>query len=356
MLIPNFEFVKDGLKIVIIFLPLIYFLVKSRKIISKEKGIFLLIFGFSIMLLGGILDFTDEFKKLSDVFLIGANFPYHETIEDVFGVIGFILFALGIAIEIKRVTRENIEKKNIIQKLEEQAGRLKKYDELKSKFIQDVSHEFNTPLSSIKMSISNIIDGLMGDVPDDQKKSLGIGKKNLDRLSRLITDLLTLSQIESGKMTIRRNLNNISSLADDAYLSLKPLFTNKNIAFSKVCYLEKAEVWCDADRITQVFVNILSNAMKYSPTKTQVAVRISEEDDDIRTEIEDQGKGMSQEDADKLFNRFKRLDAEKEDGTGLGLVISKEIITMHQGKIWIESKLQKGTRFIFTIPKSLRKD
>lgn len=354
MFMPDVEFIKDGLKIVVIFLPLIYFLVKSRNIIVRRKGLFLLIFGFSTMLLGGILDFTDEFAILDNVFLIGARFPYHEAIEDFFGIFGFILFALGIAIEIRLIKNENLERERMIRKLEEQTQRLKKFDGLKSKFVQDVSHEFRSPLNSIKLSLSNIIDGLMGEVDGKQKEALSIGKKNLDRLSRLVADLLTLSQIESGKMVMHRKLNDISSLAQEAYSSLKPMFENRNIAFNRVCYLDEPNVWCDGDKIIQVFVNILSNGLKYSPPNTQIAVRISGEGQDIRVEIEDQGKGMSEKDLEKLFDRFERIDAEKENGTGLGLAISKEIIDRHHGKVWVESKVGQGTRFIFTVPKDLR--
>ena len=356
MLDLNMEFVKDGLKILVIFLPLAYFLVKARGIIARKKGLFLLMAGFVIMLLGGIVDFADEFAALNNVFLVGLNFPHHETIEDILGVIGFTMFALGIALEIKHARKENIEKEKLIRRLSEQAEKLKKFDDLKSKFIRDVSHEFCSPLSCVNLSLSNIIDGLMGDVTGKQKSILQNGKKNLERLGRLVTDLLTLSKIESGKMIIQRKQNDVSLLAEEAYLSMKPMFERRRITFSRVSYLHDPKIWCDGDRIIQVFVNIFSNSLKYGLPGSEISVRLSEEGRHIRVEIEDKGKGMSQQELDKLFKEFERLDAEKEDGTGLGLVISKEILTLHHGRMWAESKLNEGTRFIFTIPRDARKE
>ncbi|NQT90012.1 MAG: HAMP domain-containing histidine kinase [Candidatus Omnitrophica bacterium] len=353
---PNMELIKDGVKIIIISIPLIYFLIISKDIVLKQKRFLLLTIGFSILMLGGIMDFADEFARLNNVFLLGANFYYHERIEDILGLIGFVLFFLGIAIEIGRIKKENVDKKDMIQTLQEQAEQLKKYDELKSKFVEDVSHEFRSPIASISMSISNIIDGLMGDVSEEQRSALDVGKRNLDRLSRLARDMLTLSQIKSGKIVLLRRPNDISALVEEACLSLKPIFEEKHIKFSNTSYLKDPKVWCDGDRLLQLFVNLLSNGLKYSPSDTQISVRISEEGRNIRVEVEDQGRGMSQKDADKLFSRFEKLDAKEEDAVGLGLAIAKEIVTIHHGKIWVESKLNEGTRFIFTIPKDLRKE
>ena len=352
--VQNFEAIKDGLKILAIFVPLLYFFIKGRSIIIKDKRLVLLIVGFFVLLFGWCIDFAGDFKELDNVFLFGQNFPYHERIEDIVGVIGFILFSLGIGVEMKYINDENREKKKMIQKLEEQANRLRKFDMLKSKFVEDVSHEFCSPLSSIVLTIGNVVDGLMGEVSGEQKEALNIGKRNLNRLSKLVTDMLTLSKIEEGKMAMHRAANDISLLVDEAYMALKAIFDKNNISFNKISYIEDSKIWCDGDKIIQVLINILSNGLKYSPSNTQINVRISGKDNEICLEIEDQGKGMSQVDIEKLFNRFERLKAEREDGTGLGLVIAKEIMDLHKGKISIQSKINEGTRFILTLPRDIR--
>jgi signal transduction histidine kinase len=353
--VQNFEAIKDGLKILAIFVPLLYFFIKGKSIIVKDKRLLLLIFGFLVLLFGWCIDFAGDFKELDNVFLFGQKFPYHERAEDIVGVIGFILFSLGIGVEIKYINDENREKKKMIQRLEEQANHLRKFDTLKSKFVEDVSHEFCSPLSSVVLTLSNVVDGLMGEVSDEQKEALNIGKKNLNRLSKLVTDMLTLSKIEEGKTVMRRGVNDISLLVDEAHMALKAVFDNNNISFNKISYIEDSKIWCDGDKIIQVLINIISNGLKYSPSNTQINVRISGEDNEICLEIEDQGKGMSQEDIEKLFNRFERLKAEKEDGTGLGLVIAKEIMDLHKGKILIQSKINEGTRFVLTLPRDIRK-
>jgi signal transduction histidine kinase len=350
----NQEVVKDFLKIILIFTLLAYFLFQTRKFIVKEKGLFFLMGGFAIMLMGGIVDFCGDLPALNSVFILGQNFPYHERIEDILGIIGFIMFTAGIAIQIRYVTNEYIEKEKTIQKLNKQSEELKRFDELKSKFVMDVSHEFRSPLTSVNMCLNNIIDGLMGSVTSQQKEALIIGKKNIGRLSRLVSDILTLSQIESGKLALNRELSDISSIAEEAYLSLRPMFENKRITFNKVIQTVDDRVWCDTDKIMQVFVNLLTNSLKYSSENSSITVKISDEDHGIKVEIEDCGKGISPEDMEKLFSRFEKLDPKNEDSIGLGLVISKEIINLHHGRIWAESKLREGTHFIFTIPKDLR--
>ena len=336
------------------FIPLIYFLVKGKTVIAKDKRLFVLIFGFSVLFVGGIFDFAGDVRTLDNIPLIGSNYPYHESIEDILGIVGFFLFALGVALEIRYIKKENLKEKEIIDKLQEQASRLEKYDKLKSKFIEDVSHEFRSPLCSISMSLHNVITGLMGDVSREQADALNIGQRNLNRLSRLVNDLLALSQIEAGRLPLHRKLSDIFSLANEAYLSLKPLFEEKKISFSRVSYLKNSDIWCDPDKVIQVFVNFLSNSLKYSRPESQVTVHIYDDGPNARIEVQDQGKGLTEEELSKLFNRFERLEEDKAEGAGLGLVISKELIGLHKGRVWVESKVNEGTKFIFTLPKDMR--
>ena len=113
-------------------------------------------------------------------------------------------------------------------------------------------------------------------------------------------------------------------------------------------------LWADKDKVTQVIVNILSNAIKYTPSGGTIAIKLLGTDNEMRFEISDTGPGIAREDIDKLFNKFERIFAEKHEGTGLGLSIAKDIVKLHKGKIWVESEIDKGSRFIFTFPRDFK--
>ena len=110
-------------------------------------------------------------------------------------------------------------------------------------------------------------------------------------------------------------------------------------------------MWADKDKLTQVVINLLSNAIKYTPDKGNVAVKLEGSEKEIQFEISDTGAGIPKEDYGKIFDKFERITAEKQEGTGLGLPIARDIVELHRGKIWVESELGKGSKFIFTLPK-----
>ncbi|MFH0731307.1 MAG: HAMP domain-containing sensor histidine kinase [Candidatus Omnitrophota bacterium] len=346
----DIETIKDGLKLFLVFLPLLYFYFKGIDIIVRDIRLAMFVGGFSILLVGLFTDFAGDVSMFNGVPFIGGDYPFHEQLETILGTVGFLLFAIGIAMEIDYIKNVTNEKQKMIQKLQGQTEQLKKFDQLKTKFIQDLSHEFQSPLTNIRLSLHNIIEGLMGEVSESQKGTLEIGRRNVERLNRLSSDILSLSQIESGKFPFHGATHNLRSLAQEAYLSLKSLFDKKSISFKLTNLLTDSKIWCDGDEIIQVFVNLFSNAIKYSPAKTQISVKLSQEEQNVRVEIEDQGPGIAREDLEKLFNRFERVDQQKESGTGLGLAISKEIISLHKGRIWAESTIGEGTRMIFILP------
>jgi len=354
MNMPDSAIIKDIVKIIAISFPLVYLLVKGSSVVVKDRRFFLIILGFSILILGALFDLSGDFTYLKEIPIMGGGDARHEPIEDIIGFIGFLLFTIGIVTEINHARREDAEKKRMIVKLQEQAGHLKKFDELKTRFIGDVSHEFRSPIASITLSLSNIIDGLMGEVTEEQKKTLQAGRQNLDRLSRLVSDLLTLSSMESGHMVMNRTKNDLSTLVVESYTSLRSLFESKHIAFRTACYIDEPLIWCDHDRIVQVFVNLLGNSVKYSASGSSVEVRISDAGKDLKIEVEDQGRGIAREDLKRLFTRFEQLNAERIEGIGLGLAIAKEIIDMHRGTVSVQSRVGEGTCFTVTLPKDMR--
>ncbi len=235
---------------------------------------------------------------------------------------------------------------------------IKALDNMKSNFISNVSHELRSPLTSIKESVSLLLDEVNGSLNADQKKFLEIAKRNIERLSRLIDDLLDLAKIESGKTDMRRLFINIVTIAEDAVSSFKVLAGNKKITLGIRVNPSVIKVWADPDKLTQALSNLIDNAIKYSPKDSSVMVEVIDKRDVVEVSILDNGIGISEENINRLFDKFNRLEdaiQNRVKGTGLGLAITKELIQLHGGEISVESKPGEGSRFYFTLPKDLRK-
>ena len=250
-------------------------------------------------------------------------------------------------------TNEGI--KILYKELEKKNEELKKIDQLKSQFVANVSHEFKSPLTAIKESLSIILDGLMGEVNPDQKEILESGRTNVKRLIRLVTNLLDVSKIELGKMTIKKEKVNISSLIEEALSTYKMEISKKQITLKKDIPQDKWELEADKDMLTEVIINLLNNAIKYTSNGGHISIKLKLTEREARFEISDTGLGIPSESFDKIFNKFERITAEKQEGTGLGLPIAKDIVELHGGKIWVESELGKGSKFIFVIPRKLKR-
>ncbi len=235
---------------------------------------------------------------------------------------------------------------------------LKTLDNMKSNFISNVSHELRSPLASIKESVSLLLDEVSGTLNSEQRKFLEIAKKNIDRLARLIDDLLNLAKIESGKTEMRRLFINLVTIAEDVVNSFGVLAENKNIALGIKTDSSPIKIWVDPDKMTQIISNLVDNAIKYSPSGSSVTVELLDKGSFIEVGIIDNGVGISKENAERLFDKFTRLEDAIENrikGTGLGLAITRELVELHSGKISVDSEPGKGSRFYFTLPKDLRR-
>lgn len=245
----------------------------------------------------------------------------------------------------------------------------KKIEQMKSDFVANVSHEIRSPMAPMKEALNLVLDGTAGPLTKDQSKFLGILDSNMDRLIRLINDLLDLSKIEAGKIELVRTNVDIKQLISETTASVRPYADTKKITISTKVGDGVPTVDCDKDRITQVMMNLLTNALKFTPEEGSIrialrAVRGAPEDlrttpgaqriarsEFIEISVCDSGPGMTQDEALTLFGRFKQLvQPQGIKGTGLGLAISKAIIDMHGGKMWVESEVGKGSCFKFTLP------
>ncbi|MFA5084847.1 MAG: HAMP domain-containing sensor histidine kinase [Candidatus Omnitrophota bacterium] len=229
---------------------------------------------------------------------------------------------------------------------------LKEALELKSKFTSTISHEFRTPLSVIKESISMVRDGLCGGINDKQEDLLNMAVRNANRLNLLINDILDFQKFESGKMKFVFEKNDINKVVQEAYNGVELLIKEKNIDFVFNMGKDLPETKFDKDRIIQVITNLLSNAIKFTD-RGAINVNTTKDGSNIQVEVRDTGRGIKAEDMQRLFKSFEQVGSfnkRVEKGTGLGLAISKEIIVEHGGKIWAESEPGRGTAFYFTLP------
>ncbi|MDD5432514.1 MAG: HAMP domain-containing sensor histidine kinase [Candidatus Omnitrophica bacterium] len=243
---------------------------------------------------------------------------------------------------------EELKRRNVQLEAE-----LKKVDQLKTDFISVVSHELRTPLSIIKEGISLVSDGIPGKINKEQEEILETANSNIDRLARIIDNLLDIAKIESGKIVLRKELVNICALVERVVSSFKLNLIDKNLELRTNFPKKELIVYADAGRITQVVINLIGNALKFTQ-KGFIEVNIEEKEGVVEFSVIDSGQGIINDDLLKVFSKFQQFErstGEGTKGTGLGLSIAKGLIEMHNGKIWAESEHGKGSKFTFSLPK-----
>lgn len=230
---------------------------------------------------------------------------------------------------------------------------IKRQERIRKDFVANVSHELRTPLASIKGYLETLADEGMTD-PAQAKEFLSILQKNSDRLQNIVQDLLHLSRIESGLDPIRPAEIPLKECLEKNLLLLAPLLKKKE----QTCSLfipPEMKLWADPKKMNQVFINLLENAIKYTPEKGTIEVRAAQKERGIEIEIQDSGIGIPKEDLLRIFERFYRVDRTRSrdlGGTGLGLSIVKHIVEAHGGKVAAQSELGKGSRFTLSLPKN----
>ncbi len=232
--------------------------------------------------------------------------------------------------------------------------REKEIDRTKTEFISTVSHELRTPLTSIREGVAQVHEGILGPVNDDQKEFLNIALEEVDRLAAIINDLLDISKIEAGKVVLRKSWVDLREVVEQVVFGYQSLVKNKQIELKSILPDGMIEVFCDPDKVKQVVTNLLTNAYKFTDEGGRITVQVEVHEEVVRVTVEDNGIGISEENRAKIFEKFVQVGRTAGPGikgTGLGLAISKNIVEIHQGKIWVESKVRQGSRFIFTLPK-----
>ena len=248
----------------------------------------------------------------------------------------------------------NNELGELAQNINNMASSLDNLERLRQGFISDVSHELRTPLTTISGFVEGIIDGT---IPDDAKDEyLEVVLSESKRLSRLITNLLQVSRMESGEARAEKTDFDINELVRLALLKFEMMITPKDIDVSVNMDADRIMVNADKDMITQVLINLINNAVKFTPSGGKISVDIEDKKEKAVISVTNTGKGISPEEMQFIWDRFYKTDksrSEDRTGMGLGLYIVKRIIHLHGEKITVQSKPDEYTRFVFTLKKSV---
>lgn len=231
--------------------------------------------------------------------------------------------------------------------------RLQDHDSRRSKFVSVASHELRTPMTSIKGFVENMLDGLTGQLSERQEHYLQRVKHNVDRLTRIINQLLDWSRLDVGRIDIKPESLRIDAFVRDVVESFQTLATEKSIALEVLPCKHSLTVRADRDKLEQILWNLVGNAIKFTPHSGRVTVQCSVRDTSAaQITVADTGCGIAADVLPLVFNEFSKVESAMptSQGAQLGLFITKSLVTLHGGRMWVESQLGVGTQFHFTLP------
>ena len=265
-----------------------------------------------------------------------------------------------------------LQSASFTQELKATNRKLQKLERLKSEFISIVSHELRTPLTAIKNAMDIILSGKAGEMTENIEKFVSMGKRNAIRLSGIINDLLDISKIEAGKMDFKFELTHIEPVIEYVKNNLTEVAREKDLTIKYIPAEESVEIYADSNRLEQVLTNLVSNAIKFTPNAGEIDItsrvvnarelqydHCFEEDikklqgNYLLVCVEDHGIGIERKDLNHVFDKFAQIEnslSRKVGGSGLGLPIARQLMESHNGAIWCDSEINKGSRFYFVIP------
>lgn len=264
-----------------------------------------------------------------------------------------------------------LQSASFTQELKATNQKLQKLERLKSEFISIVSHELRTPLTAIKNAMDIILSGKAGEMTENIEKFVSMGKRNAIRLSGIINDLLDISKIEAGKMDFKFELMHVEPVIEYVKNNLLEVAKEKGLSIQFNPSEDNVEVYADSNRLEQVLTNLVSNAIKFTQegdieisTKVVNARELHydqcfEEDikklqgNYLQVCVTDHGIGIERKDLNHVFDKFAQIEnslSRKVGGTGLGLPIARQLMEAHNGAIWCDSEINKGSKFYFVIP------
>jgi len=254
----------------------------------------------------------------------------------------------------RRELRSRIQLEDMTKELQESNVKLKSLDKLKTQFFSNINHELRTPLTLMLAPLGPWLTGKMGKVSAEQRETIETIKRNGLKLLGLINNLLDLAKLEEGKLRLKIKTVDFSEYAASFLSTIKPLADRKNIKLYFQHPPYELDITIDPEQFEKVVMNLLSNAVKFTPSRGRITIYLEDKETSILLIVEDTGVGIPQNMLDSIFDRFSQVDgslSRSHEGTGIGLSLAKEIVSLHKGKIWAESEAGKGSRFIVELNK-----
>jgi signal transduction histidine kinase len=245
-----------------------------------------------------------------------------------------------------------IRNARLYERERQQVQRLRTLEALQASFVSVVSHELRTPLTCIKSSVDMLQNTLDRDIPEVKRELLDTIGHHTGRLEDLVEDLLDATRLEAGQLTLSPQLTDLRRVVERTVSAFAPLVKNKGQVFELHLPEVLDPVQLDRRRIEQVLTNLISNAHRFAAKGGHIGVSLTSENDHLRLTVSDDGPGISRDEQDRIFDKFYVVtDGRGLAGVGLGLYIARQLVELHQGRIWVESEPGKGSSFHFTIPK-----
>ncbi|MDD2927926.1 MAG: GAF domain-containing sensor histidine kinase [Candidatus Omnitrophica bacterium] len=292
---------------------------------------------------------------------VGTQNPETVVTEGDEELIKILATQLGQALENARLfekswrAQQELEKK-VIERTHELTVALeevKKISDRKTNFVSSVSHELRTPLTSIKGYAAILLTGKLGDLPKDVRERLEKINRHSDELVHMVNELLDISRIESGRVIMRNEICGLQETAGKVEDLLSGQLKERALHFNTEIAQDANLVLADKTQLERVLINLISNAMKFTPAQGRITITSRKTDKMVQVDVNDTGCGIPEEAQEAIFEEFFRVDNainQEVKGTGLGLALVKHIIEAHGGKIWVKSKPGSGTTFSFTLP------
>jgi signal transduction histidine kinase len=248
-----------------------------------------------------------------------------------------------------------IQNARLFREIADKSRQLEVASQHKSEFLANMSHELRTPLNAIIGFSELLAERLYGDLNEKQEEYLGDIHASGQHLLSLINDILDLSKIEAGRMELELTDFDLPTAVDNALTLIRERAGRRGIALHQAMDQQLGQIRGDERKIKQVLLNLLSNAIKFTPEGGRIEVRAKQVDRSVVVSVTDTGVGIAPEDQEAIFEEFRQVGTadKKVEGTGLGLALSRKLIELHGGRIWVESQMGEGSTFTFTIPQRI---
>lgn len=330
------DIVLECIRTVVICLILIYiWRIGHARGLNLNRGWAYIIWGWSLILFGSILDITDNFSSLNWLIVVGDT-EVEAFLEKFVGLLlGYVLLFVGFLFWLPAGAR--------------------KIDNMKNEFVSAVSHELRTPLTAIYGSIKLVASGALGKIPEKASDTLANALRNSERLTLIVNDILDIEKLESGRMVFDLKPHDIIALVKESIDANLAYGDKYKIQFELAADSVPATVNVDGDRFMQIMSNLLSNAAKFSPENSAVLIAVTRQDNNVRITIKDKGIGIEEELKPMLFQKFTQSETNDKKyllGTGLGLAISKGFVESMGGKISFVSSVGQGSTFYIDLPEA----